>query len=376
MDRSSKKYKSLLNVSIAFLFLTGCLHKAKQTNNGKNIVAKENKKKNKKTKEQHVITIWIHGTRSHNIVNNFIKNVLFTDIFYRKIGLHPATSYEKKYNLRKIAENICMQNTERFVLENFYFFGWSGNLSHKKRKEAAAKLHKTTLTLINKYEKKHGITPKIRLITHSHGGNLACCLQKRNKKSKRKLRIYELILLACPVQKKTSHLLKDDMFETIYSLYSGLDIIQVIDPQGFELLQKYKTKQKRPFFSERRFAPQPNLTQVKLKINGRGILHVEFLLQKFTTLLPHILTEIDNWKKQDKANPYAYKKKRVLKVRIKNGAFTFRRKVIKRRYNHKKKQTTISEAVQEVPSQDVKSQHNQSPQTPTTHEAYRNKASS
>ena len=176
--------------------------------------------------------------------------------------------------------------------------------------------------------------PRIRLITHSHGGNVALFLSKINNKSE-KIKIYELILLACPVQKKTSQLVKNQMFEKIYSLYSGMDILQVIDPQGMhEIIKKEARKAKEtPFFSERRFKPQKNMLQAKLKINGRGILHVEFLLKKFTAVMPYLLQELDNWNQKETNNPQAYKKHTLIKVTIEkeNKNIRFERRIIKQK---------------------------------------------
>jgi len=333
MNKNQIKHKVFLYLFSSLFTFTGCIHKTKQVHTTKDIIETEQLHIAKSstaqiTKEKDVITIWVHGTRSSDFVHNYI----FKKLLYRKIGLHPAAAYDKEYNRRKIAENLSDQLSTRFVFENFYYFGWSGKLNHKKRKEAAKKLHRSIFELINEYKTEHGVEPKIRLITHSHGGNVALCLSKINTKSQDSIQIYELILLACPVQEKTAHLLKNPMFENIYSLYSGIDILQILDPQGLRLLQKYKPK--KPFFSQRKFEPQKNLTQVKIKMNGRGILHVEFLLNKFISSLPHILDEIDAWNKKDMVNPYAYKKNRLLKVCVKNNTVTFNRKLLKTKLVH------------------------------------------
>lgn len=274
-------------------------------------------------KEKHTITVWIHGTRFES---NFMRNKIFKNIAYRAFiqnGLLHHSAYKTGSNFKKIAQNLAKQNTKRFTLENFYIFGWSGKLNHKKRMSSALQLHISLLQLINKYKKKHNVTPKIRFVTHSHGGNVALCFAKINDNSKDKIIISELVLLACPVQEKTAPLIKSKTFESIYCLYSSLDMIQVIDPQGLHDI-KDKKRTKKPFFSERLFPAHNNLSQVKLKVNGRGILHIEFILSRFSKLLPHILQEIDTWKQEE--NNY-----NLLKIRTNNSArkMGFSRKTLK-----------------------------------------------
>ncbi|MFC1842605.1 hypothetical protein ACFLYU_03030 [Candidatus Dependentiae bacterium] len=341
-----KNFKNTKNrlwlAAIAAIFtISSCIHKKtpqKQTQKNEtktrvntSINAKkkgrENNPKQAIKKEEHFATIWIHGTRAHNL-----QDYLFTNFFYRKMGLHNVSEYLDKHNMRKIAHIMSRQKTTRFTLENFFFFGWCGQLSHKKRKEAAQELHSTLLQFTDAYKAKHGVIPKIRLITHSHGGNVALNLGKINDKAENMLHISELILLACPVQKKTAKLITSKTFDKVYSLYSGLDILQVIDPQGLHDIKKtIKKRTKKPFFSKRTFKPQQNLHQVKIKINGRGILHVEFLVPKFALLLPYILQEVDNWEKQEKHDTKAYKPDKLLKISIKNDTIKFHRKKLNTR---------------------------------------------
>jgi len=363
------KNKVILYLFSLLFTLTSCFHKPKPANTKKNISATESPKKTTPSaqlsnKEEHVITIWVHGTRSSELVHKYIlKKLLF-----RKIGMHPAAAYEKKYNRRKIAETLAKQKTKRFVFDNFYFFGWSGILNHKKRKAAAIKLHAAILALQQEYFEQYGVKPKIRLITHSHGGNVALCLAKINSAANiEKIKICELIMLACPVQKKTCHFINNDTFEKIYSLYSSMDIIQVMDPQGLPLLQKYKAK--KPFFSQRRFAPNKKLTQAKIKINGFGVMHVGFLLRKFITAMPYILDELDQWQVDDARNPHAYKKNRLLRVTYNKKGISFNRKILKTKVIRKDQLApTPSEAL--LPSAQLP--HDQSAQVPKVQQVCQN----
>lgn len=322
--------KKLLALAITILFaITGCVHnnKTKQAGQNQKTKTQENiPKNNSKTnipKEKHVINVWIHGTR-------LIQDHIFKSFFYRKMGLHHAHEYLDKHNHKQIAKKLSGQKTKRFTFDNFYFFGWSGQLDHEKREIAANKLYKSLLELVKNYKAQYGVIPKIRLITHSHGGNVALCFGKINDnqdKPEEKVTISELVLLACPVQEKTSHAITSKTFKKVYSIYSGLDMIQVIDPQGLHEIQKtIKNKIKKPLFSQRIFTPRENLTQLKIRVNNRGILHLEFLQTKFAILLPYILQELDAWEQQETSNPQAYKQVKYLKIRTQNKSVLFTRK--------------------------------------------------
>ena len=131
------------------------------------------------------------------------------------------------------------------------------------------------------------------MITHSHGGNVALHLAELNN-NKSNLKIDELILLACPVQKRTCHLIADNMFTKAYSFYSNIDMIQVLDPQGLQKLWSRKEKRKpgTPLFSKRKFEKHKNLRQVKVMLNGKSIRHIDFILEKFLKQLPKMLNDL------------------------------------------------------------------------------------
>ena len=237
-------------------------------------------------KEQPIITIWIHGTR-------LLRHYMFASYYHRKIGLYRACTYRKKCHLKEIAKNISHNENDRFDFNSLYFFGWSGRLSHTARKNAAKKLHESLLKIKKQYIKKYNISPQFRIVTHSHGGNLALICAKINDKSTKKITVAELILLACPVQQKTSHLIGSQTLKKIYSIYSASDTTQIIDPQGLMHLKKL-IKKEITLFSERTFLPQDNLTQVQITIDNKGIDHNDFLNDFFTKGFSNLLKKIDN----------------------------------------------------------------------------------
>lgn len=240
--------------------------------------------------KQHTITVWIHGTRV------FFSKFLCPNFFYTRQGLHNATTFEQQYHVREIAELLHRTDSLNFPLENIYFYGWSGKLSFKARYKAAKKLYASLIQIINDYTTKHGVQPKIRIITHSHGGNVALNLACFNQDLK--LRIDELILLACPVQQRTCHLSSHDTFEKIYSLFSRFDSFQILDPQKLyyyfnrDLAHDSTNSKPKNFFSQRLFPEHKKITHVRLKFNNRGIMHIEFIMNKFVGVLPLIMKEI------------------------------------------------------------------------------------
>lgn len=261
--------KFLLFSIVVLAGFTGCVRKASKpvpyymTNNTAV----------KPCKQEHALTVFVHGTV-------LVPKGVFTNFFYSKPGMHHASTYDTKYRLRHIADSLCASGFCSF--DTFYLYGWNGVLSFQERAKAAAAFAESLASLAAAYEKKYGSAPYITVITHSHGGNVALNVAHYAKN----ICIDRLILLACPVQEETRKYITSSVFKKIYSFYSHLDSIQVLDPQGIQCKQA-------PLFSERCFEDVPNLVQVKTKINGRGIMHVEFLLDKFLYKLPLFMNKLE-----------------------------------------------------------------------------------
>ncbi len=232
------------------------------------------------------ITIWVHGT------------ILFRREFYQKIfdkqsGLFLAQHLPEHHRFYKIARAITDKDPDHFPLETFHIFAWSGRLSIKERKMAAKKLHLDLNVLIKEYQKHYDCYPTIRIIAHSHGGNVVLHMAK--KESLTPISIKSLVLLACPVQEKTMYLVNMPMFEHIYSLYSSIDMIQVIAPQLTHHTYRGRRRYKMPSFSARRFPSFPHVIQTKIKLNGYPISHTRFTKLDFVKILPTILQKLDSW---------------------------------------------------------------------------------
>jgi len=99
-------------------------------------------------KEQPILTIWVHGTRA-------ISKTIFPHFFRTIDGMHHASSYNHKNNLLRVAQTLHSSDPKTFNFENIYVFGWDGRLNQKRRKNAARKLYKQLLDLIEKIKQKY-----------------------------------------------------------------------------------------------------------------------------------------------------------------------------------------------------------------------------
>lgn len=234
------------------------------------------------------ITLWLHGTK-------FLLPI-DTHMHACPPGLHKVTDLPGKFRIRTLITDLSSQDPINFPLETFYSFGWSGDLDFKARELEAREIYAAIDSLVKNFETTYHRTPKITIITHSHGGNVALNLAKV-KDPRDTWRINKLILLACPVQEQTKQFAGDPLFEKVYSLYSRIDSIQVLDPQGF-YKKPHKGAEKAPLFSQRRFPASANLSQAQLRINGLGVLHLGFITRGFMNKLPSIIREIDTWELQ------------------------------------------------------------------------------
>ena len=244
------------------------------------------------------ITVWVHGTR-------VLPRGVMESFFYSKPGLNHYTSIESYYHQREIAQTLIKSNPELFPAEHFYLFGWNGKLSFKEREKAARKLYHDLKVVRDQHKKIHGTEPIIRMISHSHGGNVILLLEQVKDPADTDFYIQEVILLATPVQKQTMNYARAQIFGKVYSLYSILDFVQVIDPQGLQ--QKDTDK----IFSERYFPADEKIEQVAIKKNDRSIMHMEFVKLKFLAQIPYMLAEIDSWHSQSRlcASEWAKKDK-------------------------------------------------------------------
>lgn len=226
------------------------------------------------------ITIWVHGTLTG-------PSFVMHDFFYRKLGMVHVCDYHPRYHSRDMALSLSTADPIVYPFEHFYFWGWSGKLSRTARKKEAQQLYRDIQELIQRYKNQYPDKALfIRLISHSHGGNLLLNLAQAQD-SEESLTFDELILLSCPVQYATKEYVKCNCFKRIYSFYSA-DLYQVID---FQKIKRNGRTLK--MHSGRRFEEVPTVHQAKIKINGWALMHIEFMLDKFLKHIPLLCKEID-----------------------------------------------------------------------------------
>lgn len=252
-----------------------CAHNSSLWNNGM--------KKTIQVGAMPMVTIWVHGTKGTARMLPFKTVQLFFDCLP---GLNHYSLLRSDYHHRKIAEMLHESEPEQFPLEHFYIFGWSGTLSFQDREKAARDLDSEIIELIQRYKIQYDCTPRLRIITHSHGGNVVLNLARVHNPKAIFYVVNELVLLACPVQVVTAKLAQATMFESVCHLFSKTDIFQIIDMQGL-----YRNNVKAPLFSQRRFFTSHTMIQIALKKGHRPLAHIEFLLKYFLQTLPTILIE-------------------------------------------------------------------------------------
>jgi len=271
-----------------------------------------------------VVTIWVHGTRSHESLPTPLARVakkVAKGVAGGDPGLYHVSKFNPEHYEALRASVLGTTAPILFPQEYMYSFGWSGNLNLQARKNASQELFVHLKQLHYEILEKTGLAPEFILIAHSHGGNVVLHLAEIKDPDGFELTVTKAILLACPVQKDTSHLVDSSLFKRIYSLHSHTDMIQVIDMQGI----KRKKRSEKPLFSERHFESHPKLVQAQIRwknspgeygydpimnkgalkylTNGikminilkknRGLLHIEFILLPFLRHLGSIIAQLD-----------------------------------------------------------------------------------
>ena len=234
-----------------------------------------------------------------------------SDTNYRCAAFPVSAAYKTLY------EQIRKDQEEHY----FYTFGWSGLVSQQRRRREAVRFYNMLQQEYNRFLAQ-GITPKIRLIAHSHGGNVALnmagidhliekglnnipdahtyadkdeckALQELHKilielpekkqvkhlphqkkwdfmPVRSSLRIDETILLGMPVQPETAHFFTYPFFKKIYHLYSDGDSVQRMDwvssQRYYNALKGEFSAQRLPF-TPTNTNPDNTVIQVRLTLN-------------------------------------------------------------------------------------------------------------
>lgn len=151
---------------------------------------------------------------------------------------------------------------DKKIHNHFYTFGWSGLMSRKHRYQDAKKCYIELAQEVARL-REQGINPKVRVISYSHGGNVALNLGAVRQKEDvdQSLSVDELVLMGVPIQHETDHYVADKLFKKAYHLYSRGDRIQKIDFFSFN-----RFFSRRIFTSRKSFQLPEKLLQVQVKI--------------------------------------------------------------------------------------------------------------
>ena len=239
----------------------------------------------------HTITIFVHGT---SLAPKIIDQLPIKPLFHCPKGLTLAKDLPEDYDFYKRAKGFVDNNSNRYSFDRFYLFGWkSEKIYDSVRKEAAQDLVTALQKVVIDYHAQHEVQPKIRLIGHSHGGNVVLHtanyfpLLINNKKID-----IEIWLIGVPVQKTNCDLINSEHFTKAYSIYSDTDWMQRMDPQalwneniGFE-----------NFWSDRVFDENSKCIQVNFTVNGKSISHTYYrsLIEDFPLYQELIETKAEN----------------------------------------------------------------------------------
>ncbi|MBD3273050.1 hypothetical protein GF385_01740 [Candidatus Dependentiae bacterium] len=163
------------------------------------------------------------------------------------LGLKKFGKGKNKKQL-KIFQKLFTQSFKQVnpnLKHEFYTFGWDGRIDEEKRKKWAQILYKK-LIKIRKKLKKQKETTVFQIYAHSHGGNVALNLSDMEKTYNKNLKIKNLVLFATPIQENASNLIKSDIFENIYHIYSEADYIQTMENKILSKTQKRFTSNNLP----------------------------------------------------------------------------------------------------------------------------------
>ena len=188
---------------------------------------------------------------------------------------HESVGFFAAYPIAKTFDAMCEQTSNAAEQRHYYLFGWSGLLSQASRLQEAVRLLNQLSEEVKKF-KEQGVDPKITLLCHSHGGNIALNMGLivsflrgeelsavrgvMHEKSYKKLRLMldflperdvvcdkkdqtqwdyapqapawnidQAVLLATPIQPETDAGALSSFFSRIYNCYSYGDSIQISD---------------------------------------------------------------------------------------------------------------------------------------------------
>ena len=262
-----------------------------------------------------ILTIWVHGTFPQDFIPQNIAHIrplkYIKNHYYCPPGLSKVKDIGCENMYSRLMHSLAEHDETLFPLENLYLFGWSGKLSSKDRIEGGRNLYRAIKKIVR--EEYQGTPPFIRIIAHSHGGNVALNMASLFEEENPGFFINELIMLGTPVQQATIPHTKSPLFKQIFNIHSHADIIQIGDPQGLpgvldelrKLLSDFSIEKSRtvfsrlrrkPFFSRRHFPLLENLHNIRMQLDGRDVFHIEYITEGFFGKIPAIVHVLEGEK--------------------------------------------------------------------------------
>jgi len=237
------------------------------------------------------ITVVIHGTKL--FIGSFYLNYFDGKPQIKHASALPAAKCSSKF-LKDVAS--CPSNA--FPYKDLYYFGWSGLISVKEHNKAAEALYDQLVVLSNQYYQKYHVKPHIRIVGHSHGGNLGLRLGLFHARKQKDILIDELVMLATPVHRTTAQFGYSPLFKNIYSFYACLDCFQAIAPEICESIYDdtgtlVLNKRRGYLFSGQTFPTYIPIKQARIKKDGHTITHSDFMTKEFFCALPALIRKVD-----------------------------------------------------------------------------------
>lgn len=198
------------------------------------------------------------------------------EFFASRVAARLYSDISKMVKLYDKFANIAVSN-------KFYTFGWSGDLSDKKRQKAASDLYDELINEVARLKEEVNTEIEVHLVAHSHGGNVGLLLAEEESRKQKNLVVDKMIMWGTPIQSETEKLVDSSIFKNVYHFYSLGDHVQVADFVSTQDLFSRRTigeGAKDPVFSDR-------LAQIEIQVGSHKPYHVElwlFGLSKFPYL--------------------------------------------------------------------------------------------
>lgn len=161
------------------------------------------------------------------------------------------------------AYQVAQEQVDPDGVRTYALFGWSGKLDNEERRKEGHRLYQELVALRDRYVERYGVAPEIKLVAHSHGGNVCLWMHDAEEQERKNLEIATLTLLGTPIQTETAAGIASSLFRTIVSFYSEGDFIQTADRTA-------PSKKSYRCLSDVVPVQQPGLRRVDVKVHLNG----------------------------------------------------------------------------------------------------------